>query len=55
LWRRRLIGRKFHEKEVAQDAKHFPFKVKNEGDKPVIEVEVGGKDKTFTPEVRMTF
>lgn len=30
--------------------KHFPFKVKNKDGKPVVQVEVQGSDKTFTPE-----
>lgn len=28
-WQKRLIGRKFNEKEVQNDIKHFPFKVIN--------------------------
>ncbi|MCJ1351052.1 MAG: ATPase with role in protein import into the ER [Icmadophila ericetorum] len=47
---KRLIGRKFSDKDVQADIKHFPFKVTNENDKPVVTVEVGGKDRTFTPE-----
>ncbi|KAG0240658.1 ATPase with role in protein import into the ER, partial [Actinomortierella wolfii] len=35
---KRLIGRKFNEKEVQNDIKNFPFKVKNKGGNPVIEV-----------------
>ena len=47
---RRLIGRKFNEKEVQSDIKHFPFKVVNKDGKPIVRVEVGGADKDFTPE-----
>lgn len=49
---RRFIGRKFAEKEVQADIKHVPFTVKNKDAKPVIEVEVAGSERTFTPEVR---
>jgi heat shock protein 5 len=47
---RRLIGRKLNEKGVQNDLKHFPFKVINKNDKPVVEVSVSGSDKQFTPE-----
>ncbi|KEZ40303.1 78 kDa glucose-regulated protein-like protein [Scedosporium apiospermum] len=47
---KRLIGRKFNEKEVQSDIKHFPFKVVNKDGKPIVRVEVGGADKDFTPE-----
>ncbi|EPS39730.1 hypothetical protein H072_6484 [Dactylellina haptotyla CBS 200.50] len=47
---KRLIGRKFSEKEVQADIKHFPFDVVNKDGKPAIKVEVSGKDRTFTPE-----
>ncbi|KAL2168709.1 hypothetical protein VTG60DRAFT_6935 [Thermothelomyces hinnuleus] len=47
---KRLIGRKFSEKEVQNDIKHFPYKVASKDDKPVVKVEVGGTEKTFTPE-----
>ena len=30
--------------------KHYPFKVKGKGDKPVITVDVGGSERTFNPE-----
>ena len=48
--RRRLIGRKFADKDVQADIKHFPFRVTNKNDKPVVTVEVNGKDRSFTPE-----
>ncbi|KAJ3328497.1 70-kilodalton heat shock protein [Blyttiomyces sp. JEL0837] len=47
---KRLIGRKFNDKEVQADMKHFPFKVIAKGDKPMIQVEFKGETKTFTPE-----
>jgi len=47
---KRLIGRKFSEKDVQTDIKHFPFKIVAKDDKPVVKVEVGGSEKTFTPE-----
>ncbi|KAK5451713.1 ATPase with role in protein import into the ER [Exophiala xenobiotica] len=47
---KRLIGRKFDDKDVQRDAKHFPFKVVPKEGKPMVTVEVAGKPKTFTPE-----
>ncbi|KAK3382456.1 78 kDa glucose-regulated protein precursor [Lasiosphaeria ovina] len=49
---KRLIGRSFSDKEVQADIKHMPFTVAaGPGDKPVVEVEVGGGSmKRFTPE-----
>ncbi|KAF9911700.1 ATPase with role in protein import into the ER [Lobosporangium transversale] len=47
---KRLIGRRFDDKDVQNDIKHFPFKVKSKGGAPVIQVEVKGEPKTFTPE-----
>ncbi|KAK6537196.1 ATPase with role in protein import into the ER [Orbilia ellipsospora] len=47
---KRLIGRKFSEKEVQDDIKHFPFDVVSKEGKPAIKVEVNGKDRLFTPE-----
>ena len=49
-WQKRLIGRKFNEKEVQNDIKHFPFKVVSKGGQPRVQVEVQGVEKTFTPE-----
>ena len=45
-----MIGRKFSDKDVQADVKHFPYRVINKDGKPVVQVEVSGKDKTFTPE-----
>ncbi|KIW14426.1 chaperone DnaK [Exophiala spinifera] len=47
---KRLIGRKFQDKDIQRDIKHFPFKVVNKDDKPMVTVEVAGSPKTFTPE-----
>lgn len=47
---KRLIGRKFSEKDVQADIKNFPYKVVSKDEKPVIKVEVAGAEKTFTPE-----
>ncbi|CAI4038576.1 hypothetical protein SMKI_05G1880 [Saccharomyces mikatae IFO 1815] len=47
---KRLIGRKFNDPEVTNDAKHYPFKVIDKGGKPVVQVEYKGETKTFTPE-----
>ncbi|KAF9358458.1 ATPase with role in protein import into the ER [Mortierella sp. NVP85] len=47
---KRLIGRRFDDKDVQNDIKHFPFKVKSKSGAPVIEVQVRGEPKTFTPE-----
>ncbi|PNS16230.1 chaperone DnaK [Sphaceloma murrayae] len=47
---KRLIGRKFNDRDVQRDMKHFPFKVVNKGGQPKVEVDVKGSQKTFTPE-----
>ncbi|KAL3953332.1 hypothetical protein ACCO45_013275 [Purpureocillium lilacinum] len=47
---KRLIGRKFNEKEVQADVKHFPYKVLSKEGKPIVSVKVNGEDKKFTPE-----
>jgi len=47
---KRLIGRKFLDKDVQADAKHFPFSVVNKDGKPTVSVEVAGKERNFTPE-----
>ncbi|KAL9099443.1 MAG: hypothetical protein Q9163_005055 [Psora crenata] len=47
---KRLIGRKWSDKDVQSDIKHFPFRVTNQHDKPAVTVEVNGKDRSFTPE-----
>jgi len=47
---KRLIGRKFADAPVQADAKLWPFKIENQGGKPVIAVDYKGAQKTFTPE-----
>ena len=49
-FQRRLIGRKFNDKDVQSDMKHFPFKVINKSGNPAVQVKVNGKDRSFTPE-----
>src|SRR3978361_1730783 len=48
--RRRMIGRKFSDKDFQGDMKHFSFDVVERDGKPSVQVEVGGSKKTFTPE-----
>ena len=45
-----MIGRKFDDKDVQRDVKHYPFSVVNKGGKPTVDVEVSGSNKNFTPE-----
>ncbi|KAJ6028623.1 Endoplasmic reticulum chaperone BiP [Penicillium herquei] len=47
---KRLIGRKFDDRDTQKDAKHFPFKVVNKDGKPNVKVEVNNTPKVFTPE-----
>jgi heat shock protein 1/8 len=48
---KRLIGRKFGEKVVQDDMKHWPFKIESgPGEKPVIEVQYKGEAKKFHAE-----
>ncbi|KAI6088588.1 78 KDA glucose-regulated protein-like protein precursor [Hypoxylon rubiginosum] len=47
---KRFIGRKWAEKEVQTDLKHFPYKVIEKDGKPIIQVDVQGSAKKFTPE-----
>jgi heat shock 70kDa protein 1/2/6/8 len=47
---KRLIGRRFNEPSAQNDIKHFSFKVIDRKEKPMIEVEVEGEKKTFSPE-----
>merc|ERR1712164_121698 len=47
---KRLIGRKYTDKEVQRDMKMFPFKVVNKDSKPCIEVELKEGKKTFQAE-----
>ncbi|KAI6107531.1 heat shock protein [Pisolithus thermaeus] len=48
---KRLIGRKFKDPEVQEDAKHWAFKVVEKPDaRPAVEVDVGGKKQQFSAE-----
>lgn len=47
---RRFIGRKWDEKTLQSDLKHFPYKVVEREGKPVVQVDVHGSPKKFTPE-----
>jgi len=47
---KRLIGRKFNDKEVQLDKKLLPYEVVNKDGKPYIEVEIKGEKKSFAPE-----
>ncbi|SPP87932.1 blast:Heat shock 70 kDa protein cognate 2 [Drosophila guanche] len=47
---KRLIGRKFDDKKIQEDLKHWPFKVVSDGGKPKIEIEFKGERKRFAPE-----
>ncbi|KAG2224253.1 hypothetical protein INT45_000284 [Circinella minor] len=47
---KRLIGRRYNDKDVQNDVKHFPFKLVNKNGAPNIKVPVKNEDKVFTPE-----
>ncbi|SAM08991.1 hypothetical protein [Absidia glauca] len=47
---KRLIGRRFNDKDVKSDMKHFPFKLVNKNGAPNIQVAVKNDNKVFTPE-----
>ncbi|KAF6763021.1 heat shock protein 70 family [Ephemerocybe angulata] len=48
---KRLIGRQYSDKEVQEDAKHWPFKIVKKPDgHPAVEVENGNKIQQLTPE-----
>ena len=47
---KRLIGRDFHDPTLQADLKHFPFEVKDKGNKPVLEVKYKNEIKQFHPE-----
>ena len=47
---KRLIGRKYSDKEVQLDKKLLPYDVVNKDGKPYIEVEIKGEKKVFSPE-----
>jgi len=47
---KRLIGRIFSDQSTQQDIKHFPFKVIDKNNKPLIEATYKGELKEFQPE-----
>jgi len=47
---KRLIGRKFDDKNVQSDMKHWPFEVIDQNTLPRCKVEYKNESKTFTPE-----
>ena len=47
---KRLIGRKFHDKEVQHDAKYLPYDIINKEGKVYIQTTFKGKTKIFSPE-----
>ena len=47
---KRLIGRKWSDKDVQTDVKHVPYKIKGKDGKPVVSVPVKGNDRDFSPE-----
>ena len=48
---KRLIGRKFSDKEVQEEMKKLPFKIikANTGDNPEVEIKLKGKTVTYNP------
>ena len=47
---KRLIGRRFDDSTVQEDMKHYPYKIINRSDKPVIEVDYKDEKKVLQPE-----
>jgi heat shock protein 5 len=47
---KRLIGRKYQDKEVQLDKKLLPYDIINKDGKPYIQVEVKGEKKIYSPE-----
>ena len=47
---KRLIGRKFTDKEVQSDVKSFPFDVVSSKGSPKVRVDVQGEQRDFSPE-----
>jgi heat shock protein 5 len=47
---KRLIGRKFNDKEVQMDKKLLPYEITNKDGKPYVQVEIKGAKKIFSPE-----
>ncbi|SGZ47193.1 CIC11C00000005829 [Sungouiella intermedia] len=47
---KRLIGLEYLDKTVQKEIKHLPYKIGKKGKMPVVEVELNGEQKSFTPE-----
>jgi heat shock protein 5 len=47
---KRLIGRKFDDKEIQHDKKHLSYEIVNKNGKPYIEVVIKGEKKLYSPE-----
>jgi L1 cell adhesion molecule like protein len=47
---KRLIGKNFNDSQLQSDIKHFPYKIIDKNNKPLIEVEFRGEKKEFSPE-----
>ena len=47
---KRLIGRDYNDNILQADLKHLPFDVKDDNNKPVIEVDYKNEKKRFHPE-----
>ena len=47
---KRLIGRIYNDRSTQEDIKHFPFKVINKNNKPIIQAKYKGEEKDFQPE-----
>jgi L1 cell adhesion molecule like protein len=47
---KRLIGRIYNDRSTQEDIKHFPFKVIDKNNKPIIQAKYKGEEKDFQPE-----
>lgn len=47
---KRLIGRKYNDKEVQHDKKLLPYEIVNKDGKPYVQVNVKGTNKQYSPE-----
>ena len=47
---KRLVGRRYDDPSVQADLKHFPYKVVNKENKPMIQVKIKDETRLFTPE-----
>jgi len=52
---KRLIGRKYDDKEIQHDKKLLPYEIVNQDSKPYIQVEIKGQKKNFSPEEISSF